>query len=129
MKSLRLPKLALFMAIYLILYVSSPAVAGLVPSMSSSEKNFDSNAEDVEKIKTVLEMKIVGEKLRAYGLSSEEVKAKLSEMSPEQIHLLAQASDQVLAGGDGLGTVIAVLIIVLLVLLILKLLNKTIVIK
>jgi hypothetical protein len=43
--------------------------------------------------------------------------------------MLAQASDQVLAGGDALGVIIAILVIVLLVVLILKLSDKTVVVK
>jgi len=43
--------------------------------------------------------------------------------------MLAQASDPILAGGDALGVVIAILVIVLLVILILKLSDKTVVVK
>ncbi|HOM30215.1 MAG TPA: PA2779 family protein, partial [Deltaproteobacteria bacterium] len=83
-----------------------------------------------ETIEKALEMKIVQEKLRAYGLDAQEVKAKLSSMSPTQIHTLARACDDVLAGGDsGLGVVIALLVIVILVIIILKLLNKEIIIR
>jgi hypothetical protein len=50
-------------------------------------------------------------------------------MTPAQVHLLASASDDVLAGGDGLGVIIAVLIIIILVIVILKLTNHDIIIK
>lgn len=129
MKRFRIPKLALFVAIYFFFILNLPAIAGLVPSISSSETNIKYNPIELEKIKSTLEMKIVAEKLSAYGLTPEEVKSKLSEMTSEQIHLLAQASDKILAGGDGIGLIIGVLIIVLLVIVILKLLNKTIVVK
>jgi hypothetical protein len=43
--------------------------------------------------------------------------------------MLAQASDQLLVGGDGTGFVIAILVIILLVILILKLYDKQIVVK
>jgi hypothetical protein len=82
-----------------------------------------------EKVQKVLEMQIVADKLQAYGLSAEEVKAKLHSMSDEQLQLMAQASDRVLAGGDGAGFVIAVLVIIILVIVILKLLDKRIIIK
>jgi hypothetical protein len=39
-------------------------------------------------------------------------------MTDEQIHMLAQASDDVLAGGDGLAVLIALLLIALIVILI-----------
>jgi hypothetical protein len=50
-------------------------------------------------------------------------------MTDDQIHMLAQASDNVLAGGDGIGVVIGVLVIILLVVVIMKLLNKEIIIR
>lgn len=50
-------------------------------------------------------------------------------MDDQQIHMLAQASQKVLAGGDGLGVVIAVLVIAILVVILLKLLNKEIIIR
>jgi len=84
--------------------------------------------QDIDKIKLALENKIVQEKLRAYGLTPDEIKSKISGMTEEQVHLLAHASDSVLAGGDGVGFVIGVLVIIILVIVILKLLNKKIVI-
>ena len=62
-------------------------------------------------------------------MAPEEFQGKLARMSDDQIHLLAQASDNVLAGGDGIGVVIGVLVIILLVIVILKPLNKDIIIK
>jgi len=50
-------------------------------------------------------------------------------MSDEQIHLLAQASDDILASGDGVGLAIGVLLIILIVMLIVKLMDKSILIK
>jgi hypothetical protein len=78
-----------------------------------------------EKICRTLENKIVVEKLRSYGLSKEEVTAKISRMSDEQIHQLAVLSDRIPAGGDGaVGLVVGVLVIVLLVLVIIYLAKR-----
>jgi len=123
--------LALVVTAYMIGFIASPAWAAMIPSKGSSG-NTAQNAQleqDISTVQLALENKLVQEKLRAYGLSAEEVKAKLAGMSPSQIHLLAQASDDVLAGGDGLGAVIAVLIIIILVIIILKLLDHDIIIK
>ena len=85
---------------------------------------------DIGTIQQALENKLVQEKLKAYGLTSDEVASKISSMTPGQIHMLATASDDVLAGGDsGLGAVIAVLIIIILIIIILRLMNKQILIK
>jgi hypothetical protein len=121
--------LAAFITFHMILFVTSPAMAAMVPSQGSPQAGSQEIQKDVDKIQHALESKLVQEKLKAYGLTSDEVSAKLSSMSPEQIHMLASASDDILAGGDGLGAVIGVLIIILLIIVILKLLNKQVIIK
>lgn len=130
MKKFRVPLVAVAMAVYLSLLICSPAVAGLVASApSSAEMAQNVRGEEINTIQQALETKIVAEKLKDYGLSADEVNAKLQTMSDRQIHMLAQASDRVLEGGDGVGFVIGILIIVLLVIVIMKLLDKKIVIK
>ncbi|HQI82808.1 MAG TPA: PA2779 family protein [Deltaproteobacteria bacterium] len=122
-------RLATCITAYLILFITSPAFAGMIPSLGSDGTTAAKTAQEMETIQRALETKMVQEKLAAHGLSAEEVTAKLPSMTPEQIHLLAQASDDVLAGGDGLGVIIALLVIVILVIVILKLLNKEIIIR
>ena len=123
------PLLVVCVALYFIFLNTSPAVAGMVGSVTSEGQTSQSLREmEINKIQRALENQLVREKLKAYGLTPEEVNQKLSQMSDQQIHMLAQASDKVLAGGDILGTIIAVLIIVLLIVLILKLLGKEIII-
>ncbi len=108
---------------------SSPALAGLVGSKPASETLTMKREEDIAKIQRALESKQLQEKLRAYGLTKEEVEKKLSELNDEQIHMLAKASDKVLAGGDAIGIAIGILIIAILLVILLKLLNKEIIIR
>lgn len=54
---------------------------------------------DTERVRRTLENKIVAERLRDYGLSKEEVIAKIDKMSDGQIHQVASLSDQLPAGG------------------------------
>ncbi|WP_456463605.1 PA2779 family protein [Persephonella sp.] len=123
------PLLVVCMVLYFVFLNTSPAIAGMIGSITSEGQTTQSLREmEINKIQRALENQLVREKLKAYGLTPEEVNQKLSQMSDQQIHMLAQASDRVLAGGDILGTVIAVLIIVLLIVLILKLLGKEIII-
>ncbi len=122
--------LATFITAYMVLFVTSPAFAALIPSIGSSPHTTGETLQkDINTIQQALETKMVQEKLRAYGLTSEEVAAKLPSMSPGQIHTLAAASNDVLAGGDGLGVIIAVLIIIILVIIILKLLHHDIIVR
>ncbi|RMH01215.1 MAG: hypothetical protein D6699_07025 [Aquificota bacterium] len=126
---LRKPLLALGVAGWLFAFNSAPAMAGLVESKPASEQLISQRDAEIAKIKRALESKLLQEKLKAYGLTKEEVEKKLSELSDEQIHMLAKASDRLLAGGDALGAVIAVLVIAILLVILLKLLNKEIIIR
>ena len=76
-----------------------------------------------------LEHRVVEQKLLDYGVTPDEVQARLATMSDEDLHTLATASAGLPSGGDGLGALVTILIIVLLVTVILKLMNKEIVVK
>jgi len=124
--TLRNRRLGFIITVWMTFFFTSPALASMIPSQGSSATVV---SQDLAAIQIALENKLVQEKLLAYGLTADEVKAKLSSLSPSQIHVLAQASNDVLAGGDGIGLVIGVLIIIILVIIILKLLNKEIIIR
>ena len=111
------------------LFNSAPALAGLVESKPVSEVLISKREEDLQKVQRALESKLVQEKLKAYGLTKEEIEKKLSELNDEQIHTLAKASDKVLAGGDGLGVAIGVVVLLILVVILVKLLDKEIIIR
>jgi predicted PurR-regulated permease PerM len=126
----RKPTLALLIALMMAFFVTSPATAAMVQSRTSSQQTDHKNiqSKDLDTIQCALENKLVQEKLSAYGLTQDEINAKLQSMTDQQRHLLAQSSEKVLAGG-GIGAVIGLLIIVLLVIIILKLYDKKIIIK
>lgn len=126
---LRNPILAVMILFYLTSFLTAPATAGMVGTLASNPDAGKIKGEDLSRIQRALETEIVKSGLEAYGLTAEETRERLQELSDEQIHLMAQASDRVLAGGDGGGVVVAVLVIILLVLLILYVQNKKIVVK
>jgi len=129
-KRFRKPLLAIVVTVYMTIFTTSPALAGMVSSFTSSpEMATTMRGEEIGKVQRALENEILIEKFKAYGLNPGEISDRLQSMSDEQIHLLAQASDQLLVGGDALGFVIAILVIILLVILILKLYDKQIVVK
>ena len=101
----------------------------MVGALASDPAAAAAEAADRGRIQRALETEIVKSRLEAYGLTPAEVRERLQDLSDEQLHLMAQASDRVLAGGDGTGAVVAVLVIILLVLLILYLQNKKVVIR
>jgi hypothetical protein len=127
MTRIRNPILALCVTICLVVFITSPAPASMVPSRGASPKV--SATTDIDAIQRALENKLVIEKLAAYGLTPDEVNSKLKDMTPTQIHMLAQASNDVLAGGDAIGFVIGILVIVILVIVVLWLMDKHVVLK
>jgi hypothetical protein len=127
---LRKPLLVWGIAVHLTLFLTSPTIAGMVGSLASPDlQASEIRAEEMRKIQVALENELIRAKLSAYGLASDEVNQKLDQLTDEQIHLLAQASDDILAGGSDVGLVIGILVIILLVVLIIKLMDKTIVIR
>ncbi|MBP1723077.1 MAG: hypothetical protein H6Q44_782 [Deltaproteobacteria bacterium] len=103
--------------------------AGFAPSemigLSPAER-----AADLQKVRQFLEMKMVRERLKDFGYTSEEVQSRLSRLDDEQIHQLALKLDDLnVAGDSGLGIIIGLLIIVVLVIVIIQLLGHKIVIK
>lgn len=102
--------------------------ASLVESRLASGETLARRAVELSKVRQALEQEVVAQRLADFGLSPEEVAAKLPTLSDDQLHQLAGLSDSLAEGGI-LGTVIAVLLIVLLVVVILKLANKEIIIR
>jgi predicted PurR-regulated permease PerM len=122
--------LATIVTVHMVFFMTSPAFAALIPSLGSNGHTTSNTLQkDISTIQQALETKMVQEKLNAYGLTAAEVAAKIPSMTPDQIHTLATASDDVLSGGDGLGVIIALLVIIILVIIIMKLLHHDIIFK
>ena len=64
--------------------------------------------------------------LRLSGIDNKDLRQALSKMDDAQLSQVARRADNVKAGGDGVGFVIAILIVVLLIVVIMKLMDKRI---
>ena len=109
--------------------ITPQAFAGLSPSevigLSSAERSAD-----LQKVQKFLEMKMARERLREFGYSSEEIQSRLGQLDGPQIHQLAlRVDDLAVAGDEGLGIIIALLVIAILVVILVYLLQHKIVIK
>lgn len=102
-----------------IIGIAPKAEAGLAPSELIAMSQFD-RASDLEKVQSVLEVKMVSERLGQLGLSTDEIQQRLHSLSDQQIHKLALQLDDIKAGGDGLGIVIALLVIAILIVILLQ---------
>ncbi len=104
------------------------AEAGVIAS--SGGAGAGSRSADLEKVRAMLEQKVVLQKLTDYGVSPEEAMAKIGTMSDTELHRLASLGDRLAAGADdALGVLILIAILVILVIVIMKLLNKEVVIR
>jgi hypothetical protein len=109
---------------------AAPALAGLAPSRTSGTTGIATVRDaDLLSMQRVLEHKVVAQKLRDYGVTPEQAELRLASLSDVELHRLASASRGLPTGGDGLGTLIGILIVVLLVIVILKLMNKEIIVR
>ncbi len=85
---------------------------------------------DLVKVQKFLEMKMVQERLREYGLTREEIQSRLDQLSDPQIHQLALKVDDLRVAADGgLGIIVALLVIAILVVILILLLGHRVVIK
>ena len=103
------------------------AEAGVIASHLSGA---ETRSEDLWKVQSFLENKIVVQKLVDFGVSPEEAKAKVETMSAQDLHRLASLTDRAAAGADdALGLLIGLAVLIILIILIIKLMNKEVVIR
>lgn len=103
--------------------------AGVAPSALIAMSQTDRTA-DMEKIRQVIEMKMVGERLGKLGLTQDEIQTRLQSLGDQQLHKLALQLDDLKVGRDtGLGIVIALLVIAILVVILLQLTGHRVIVK
>lgn len=95
--------------------------AAFVPSQAIDAPSLD-RMSDLKAIQSTLENRLVQQRLQDLGYSSDEITKKLSLLSDQQLHGIAQKLDDLRVGQDsGLGIVIAILVIIILVIIIINL--------
>lgn len=93
-----------------VLGITPRVFAGFSPSEAVSIFNFDRSS-DIDKIRKVLEMRMVRERLKNFGFTPDEIEKKLIQLDDQQIHQLALNLDELKVGGN---TWVWVLVILLL---------------
>jgi hypothetical protein len=107
--------------------VRGVAEAGVI---ASSLSDAGSRVEDMAKVQSFLENKVVVQKLVDYGISPAEAMAKVRAMSAQDLHRLAALTDRAPAGADsGIGILIGLAVLIILVIVIFKLMNKEVVVR
>jgi hypothetical protein len=110
--------LSWYLAVMMLVIAVAPRVdAGFAPSEVINALS-SGRAADLDSIRQALETKMVRERLEQFGLTSDEIDSRLSQLSDDQLHQLALQVDEIRAGGDAAGVIIALLVIILIVVLI-----------
>jgi hypothetical protein len=118
----------LVMAMFVI-GITPRVYAGFSPSEVIGLSQVDRSS-DLQKIQKFLEMKMVGERLKEFGLSPGEIQTRLDQLNDPQIHQLALRLDDLKMGTDsGLGIVIFLLLVAILVILIIQLTGHKVIVK
>ncbi len=118
-----------YMVTVMCLFGITPKVeAGFSPSELIAQSQINRSA-DVEKIRNFLEIKMVRERLYAYGFSQEEIQTRLNQLTDDQIHQVALQLDELKVGGDGAEAVVIILLVLVLVILIIYLMGHRIIVK
>lgn len=97
----------------------SAVVAPLQAALVGTADIFAEQENDLarEKVQRFLERQDVLAHLQSMGVNPEEAKARVDTMTAEEINLMAAKIDQIPAGGDGTGFLLATLLIVIVVLI------------
>ena len=114
-------KKSLFFVVVLLLTVAAiPAFAGPVPSKTAANQSLESRDADLAVVRSVAANEQVAAVLAANGFSQEQIDQRLAQMSPQDLHQLAQNLDQLQAAGltrqewiwIGIGALAALIIVV-----------------
>ena len=106
-----------------------PAGASFLSSEAIKTAGISDRASDLHRIQTSLETKLVRQRLADLGFTPEEIRARIAQLSDQQIHQVAQKLDEVRVGQDGFGIFIGLLVIAGLIWLIYYLLTHEVLIK
>ena len=121
--------IAAYLACAIFIIAIAPRVdASFAPSGILNQVQTDRTA-DLATLQKALEQKMVKERLANLGLTSDEIQARLGQLSDQQLHNVAKQLDDLKVGGDGIGIVIGLLVIAILVVLLIQLTGHKVIIK
>lgn len=110
-----------FLFVVLLLTVAAvPAFAGPVPSKTAVNQSLDSRDADLSVVRSVAADEQVAAVLTAHGFTKAQVDQRLAQMSPQDLHQLAQNLDQLQSAGltkqewiwIGIGALAALILVV-----------------
>jgi hypothetical protein len=95
----RYAKPIFFLVVLLVTLAAIPALAGPVPSKTAENQSLDSRAADLTIVRDVAANEQVAAVLTANGFTADQVNQRLAQMSPQDLHQLAQNLEQLQPAG------------------------------
>src|SRR5512144_790657 len=83
----------------MVAFVAIPAMAAPVPSKTAANQSLESRDADLALVRDVAANEQVAKVLADHGFSQEQVNQKLAQLSPQDLHQLAQNIDPLQAAG------------------------------
>lgn len=96
----RLAKPVMLVMVVVLTFAAIPALAGPVPSKTVDNQSLDSRDADLAVIREVAADRQVTAVLIANGLTPDQVQQRLEQMSPQDLHQLAQNLEQLEPAGQ-----------------------------
>ena len=118
--SKRFSRPVFFLVVLLVTLAAIPAFAGPVPSKTAANQSLDSREADLTIIRDVAANEQVAAVLTANGFTADQVNQRLAQMSPQDLHQLAQNLEQLQPAGltkqewiwIGIGALAALILVV-----------------
>ena len=118
--SMRYTRPVLFLVVLLVTLAAIPALAGPVPSKTAANQSLDSREADLTVVRDVAANEQVAAVLAANGFTSDQVNQRLAQMSPQDLHQLAQNLEQLQPAGltkqewiwIGIGAIAALILVI-----------------
>ena len=92
-------KSVLFVVALLVVFTAIPALAGPVPSKTAVNQSLEAREADLTVVRSVAANEQVSAVLTANGFSQEQIDQRLAQMSPQDLHQLAQNLEQLQPAG------------------------------
>lgn len=96
---MRSQKSILFVLALVLVFAAIPAFAGPAPSKTAANQSVASRNADLALVRDVASNEQVAAVLASHGFNQAQVNQKLAQMSPQDLHQLAQNLDQLQAAG------------------------------
>ena len=111
---------SILFVVVLALAFAVPSFAAPMPSKTAANQSLDSRTADLALVRDVASNQEVAKVLAARGFTQDEVNQRLAQLSPQDLHQLAQNLDQLQAAGltrqewiwVGLGALAALILVI-----------------